>query len=256
MIVFLIIFALFLFLYIHLHFHWKVSNEIDIPHIITPNKDKLETVADMRQPFIFEKPVNSTLHLEGGEKRVNIRKMKEDSIKVPHNGMLSAIKKEPYLSEKNSSFLKEILWNKDWTDLDNLLKPHMNLWTEHDILYGNQGVYTHLRRSLNYRNYIVVLEGNLQLKLMPPSSGDTIKDSKFNIWEPNDNERKALNDVSTILIPLQKGSIIHIPAYWWWSVKMPDFSCLLFLSYSTYMNTLSQIPDKMKKLLTKHKIEL
>lgn len=256
MLVFIIIFGIILFLYIHVLFHWKVSNEIDIPHIITPNKDKLETVADMRQPFIFEKSLKSSLHLEGGERRINIQKMKEDPIKIPHNGMLSATKKEPYLSEKNGTFLKELTWNKEWNDLDDFLKPHMNLWCDHDILYGNQGVYTAINQCLNYRNYIIILDGNVELKLLPPSSANIINKRNINVWEPTEDESKLLSDVSTVLIPLQKGSIIHIPSYWWWSVKMTDFSCVLFLSYSTYMNALSQFPRKIQALLTKHKIEL
>jgi len=256
MMLFIIIFAIILFLYIHLLFHWKVSNEIDIPHIITPDKDKLETVADMRQPFIFEKGIHSSLHLEGGEKHININKMKETPIKISHKGMLSAVKKESYLSEKNQRFLNEIIWDKEWQKMDVFLKPHMNWKTNHDIIYGNQGVYTDLKYSMNYRNYICVLEGSIELKLLPPCSGKTICDageseSPINIWEPTQEDTAKVANVSTILIPLTKGSVLYIPAYWWYSIKMTDFSCALFLSYSTYMNALSQIPHTMRQLLSK-----
>ena len=39
----------------HMLFHWKVSNEIDIPHIATPNKDILEQVADSKNLFSLKK---------------------------------------------------------------------------------------------------------------------------------------------------------------------------------------------------------
>jgi hypothetical protein len=239
MFVFLLIFAFVIFIYIHLLFHWKVSNEIDIAHVMKPTKDNLETIANMREPFIFENPINSSLHLEGSELLVNIKKMKDTPIRVSHKGMLSAIKKEAYLSEGNNVFLDKTVWDKDWKDLNTYLTPPMNLWEYHDILYGNQGVYTDLRQSLNYRNYIVVLDGTVEIKLSPPES--EIK-KNMNVWE---NE----NNITTILVPLKKGSIIHIPSYWWWSIKMPEFSSVLLLSYSTYMNALSQLPRKINKLV-------
>ena len=261
MLTFIIIFALILFLYVHLLFHWKVSNDIDIPHIITHDKDKLESVADMRQPFIFEKSIDSSLHLEGNEIQINIRKMKESPIKVPHKGMLSAVKKEPYISENNGYFLKELNWNKEWNDLDTYLKPHMNFSCAHDILYGNQNVTTKLRHSMNYRNYFCVLEGNIELKLLPPSSSEILAkkgslESSIDVWTPSESDSKELSNTSIILIPLKKGSIIHIPAYWWYSIRMPEFSSVLLLSYSTYMNSISQIPHKIKRFITQQKIEL
>jgi len=256
MLLFIIIFSLIFFVYIHLLLNWKVSNEIDIPHILTPDKERLEIIADMRQPFIFEKHAECSLHLEGSEKQVNIRKMKELPIKISHKGMLSAIKKEPYLSEDNKKFLNELPWEKEWSELDTYLKPHMNWKIEHDIIYGNKGVYTDLKYSMNNRNYICVLEGNIELKLLPPCStkalgvsGETT--SQINIWVQSESDKKCLKDVSTILIPLKKGSILHIPAYWWFTIKMNDFSTVLFFSYSTYMNRLSQVPHTVKRLMKK-----
>lgn len=256
MLVFIIVFVIFLFLYIHLLFHWKVSNEIDIPHVTIQNKDRLENVADMRQPFIFEKSINSTLHLEGTNHEINIRKMNEKSIKVPHKALLSALKKEPFLSEKNRIFLKHITWDKAWLGLSDYLTPHMNWRCDHDILYGSNGVFTNLRYSMNYRNYFYVLDGEIELKLLPPNSSVCIPykknlcESDINVWEPNDKERESLDKTSTILIPLKKGSIIHIPAFWWYSIKIPVYSSVLCLSYSTYMNSLSKMPRKLQRLFT------
>lgn len=256
MLVFIIVFLIILFMYIHLLFHWKVSNEIDIPHILTPDKERLETIADMRQPFIFEKNIESSLHLEGSERDVNIKKMKEHPIKISHKGMLSAIKKEPYLSEDNKKFLNELPWEKEWNELNTYLIPYMNWKTEHDIIYGNKGVYTDLKYSMNYRNYICVLEGNIEIKLLLPCSAKTVgvcgeTTSTINVWESSENDKKCLQDVSTILIPLKKGSVLYIPAYWWFSIKMNDFSSVMFFSYSTYMNTLSQVPHTIKRLMKK-----
>lgn len=266
MITFLLVFIFALFIYIHVLFQWKVSDEIDIPHISLPDKDTLEQVADTHQPFIFEKDLNSSLYLEGIEREINVQKKGEKPIKVPHKAMLSAVKKEQYLSQKNASFLERTQWIQDIKKLsicDTLLKPHMNWRTNYDILYGNKGVYTELCCSANGRNYFAVVEGYAELKLCTPRCGEFLTDgnanatrSNVNIWEPSENDKTTLKECDTILIPLQKGSIIHIPAYWWYSFKFPDISCLLSFSYSTYMNTISQVPAKIHQLLQKNKIEV
>ena len=234
------------FVYIHLLFQWKVSNEIDIPHVMKPSKEQLERIADTKQPFIFENPVESSLHLEGGNKNVNIKKMNETPVRVPHRGMLSAVKKEPYLSEGNGDFLEELEWDASWDEVDTYLRPPMNLWCYHDILYGNHSVYTELKEALNSRNYIVALEGDIEIKLSPPES----MGHGVDVWV------SSQKTVSTILIPLKKGSVLHVPAYWWWSARMPGFSSVLLLSYSTYMNAFSLIPNKISKLIQNNKIEV
>ena len=107
MLTFIIVFLLLIFIYVHMLFHWKVSNEIDIPHIATPNKDILEQVADSKQPFLFEKDLTQVSHLAmtGHEKDVQITKSDNTTLYVPHKGMLNAIKKEPYISNKNYNFV-------------------------------------------------------------------------------------------------------------------------------------------------------
>ena len=85
MLTFIIVFLLLIFIYMHMLFHWKVSNEIDIPHIATPNKDILEQVADSKQPFLFEKELSDLIKLctEGHEKDVHITKPDNTSLYVP-----------------------------------------------------------------------------------------------------------------------------------------------------------------------------
>ena len=266
MIVFLLVFIFALFIYIHVLFQWKVSNEIDIPHISLPDKDTLEQVADSHQPFIFEKDLGSSLYLEGIEREINVQKIGETPIKVPHKAMLSAVKKEPYISQKNASFLERTQWMHDIKKLsvcDTLLKPYMNWKTAHDIIYGNKGVYTELCCSPVGRNYFAVVEGYAELKLCTPRSGEFLTEgnangtkSNVNIWDPSENDKTTLKECDTILIPLQKGSIIHIPAYWWYSFKFTEVSCIISFSYSTYMNAISQVPSKIQQVLQKNKIEV
>ena len=266
MLVFLLVFVFALFIYIHLLYQWKVSNEIDIPHITLPSKDTLEQVADTHQPFIFERNLNSNIYLEGIESDVNIFKNGESALKVPHKAMISAVKKEPYLSEKNFEFLEKTGWILDVKKLsntDDLFKPHLNWSSQYDILYGNSGVNTELKCPVNGRNYFAVVEGTIELKLCTPRCGDFLREqgsksnkSKINPWNPSEEDKISLKECDVILIPLKKGSVIHIPAFWWYSIKFPEMACVISLSYRTYMNALSQVPDKVHQLLQKNKIEI
>jgi hypothetical protein len=258
MILFIFIFIIILVLYIHLLFHWKVSNDIDIPHITLPDKDTIERVADSRQPFLFEKPMDTLLHMNGLDEHVNIQKQGEAPLSVPHKAMLSAIKKEPYISYNNTGLLDITQWIKESTifsTLDTYLKPPMCWKSTYDIIYGNGGVFTDLQYSMNNRYYICVLEGPIDIKLCPPKTSDVLgitTPSKVNIWSPNDKDKQQMDECDTILLQIQKGSIFYIPAHWWYSIQFSEFGCVMTYSYTTYMNTISHIPSK---LYNKYKIE-
>ena len=82
---FLIVFFAVLLLYFHLQFHWKTSNDLDIAHISIPNKDTLETIADLRQPFIMDREYNSEI-LNSEKGLSNKLSMLKDNnlIEIPH----------------------------------------------------------------------------------------------------------------------------------------------------------------------------
>lgn len=242
MLLFLLVFIIALILYIHIIFQWKITNEIDIPHIELPDKDTLERVADTHQPFIFEKLLDSSVYFNGVETNINIQKPGETAMSVPHKALLSAIKKEKYLSDENNRFIGEANWIHDiglLNTCDKLLKPHLNMTSNYDVIYGNHGAHTNLRTSSNGRNYFAVVEGNVEIKICTPRSGDYVTD-KVNVWEPSEEDKNSLKECDVILILLQKGSIIHIPPFWWYSIRFPDLGCVLSFSYSTYMNSLAQ----------------
>ena len=247
MIVFLLIFILVAIIYIHLLFHWKVSNEIDVPHVASPQKDNLERIADLRQPFIFEQAVEEGIALKQYNDEVFIKKFNEGAIKVPHKAMLSAVKKEPYLSKDNNSFIKLSPFISGGLEkCREYLQPPMTMREKHDVIYGNLGVFTDVATSENYRNYFFVIEGDIEVKLCPPKSKsilDKAQDASSDLWNENGNLQ---NECDIIVIPITKGSIIHIPAHWWYSIRFKTFACVVSYSYVTYMNALSQLPTKLK----------
>ena len=68
------------------------------------------------------------------------------------------------------------------------------------------------------------------------------------------------SNIDTILIPLKKGSVLFLPAYWWYSLRFTNEpSSVAFLSYRTVMNTLAILPQLGKQFIqnsnTSYKIE-
>ena len=256
MLIFTLIFVILIIIYFHLLFHWKVSNDIDIPHISLPDKKTLEQVGDLRQPFLFEKDLPNSFVMNGLDYDVNI--YNEDThFKVPHKAMVSAIKKEKYLSFNNGDFLDKANWLADekiWGDLDYYLRPPLMLQSKYDIIYGNQGSYTKTTCSMNYRNYFYVLYDDIEVKLCTPDSKNNIDDS-FNLWDQSTYSNHNNNNVNVIHLTVKAGSILHIPAYWYYSIRFPKTACVLSLSYVTFTNALSMIPIKISNYMKKNKIE-
>ena len=246
MLLFLAILITVIIIYIHMLFHWKVSNEIDIPHVLLPKKGKLERIGDTHQPFIFERKIeDENVVTKGLEHDVTLRTDKS-LIKVPHKAMISAVRENPYLCDNNEAFLKStnlISNNKSLSDLDTYLKPPMTLSTSFNILYGNSNVATKLKHSLNYRNYLCVMEGDVEIKLSPPKCLSVLQENKDNdLW----NSAEKYTECDIIVLPLKKGSILHIPAYWSYTIRFPSFACVMSFSYITFTNALAQIPERLR----------
>jgi hypothetical protein len=246
MLIFIAILAVVIVIYLHMLFHWKVSNEIDIPHVLAPKKGKLERIGDTHQPFIFERKIEEeNIVTKGMEQDVTI-KTEKSLIKVPHKAMLSAVRENAYICENNQAFLKTtnlVRANKGLSELDDYLRPPMTMNTNYNIIYGNSNVATKLKHSLNYRNYLCVMEGDVEIKLSPPKSLAIFKNNKENdLWDTKDK----YSSCDIILLPIKKGSIIHIPAYWSYTIRFPKFACVMSFSYITYTNALAQIPERMR----------
>ena len=167
-------------------------------------------------------------------------------IKVPHKAMLSALRENAYICENNQAFLKAtnlIKCNKALSELNDYLKPPMTMNSNYYIIYGNSNVTTKLKHSLNYRNYLCVMDGDVEIKLSPPKSLAIFENNGDNdLWDTKDK----YSSCDIILLPIKKGSIIHIPAYWSYTIRFPKFACVMSFSYITYTNALAQIPERMR----------
>jgi hypothetical protein len=266
-IVAVVVFCLILFIYLHVHFHLKKVNDLEIYEICQPSKEKLEEVCDFRQPVvtdfnnqsIIEKCNLNYVKANYTGYDIKIRNVKErddeTELYIPL-GIVESIdlfkkdKESKYMSENNYDFLDETGIIKLYRNNDMFLRPSMVSSCNYDILFGSLNVESPLRYDVNYRNYFVVTHGKAIVRLLVPKSkkylyatndyGNFEFISPVNPWNVQDEYRADFNKLRTIDVTLMAGQMIHIPAYWWYSIKfVKSNTTICVFKYKTYMNTLA-----------------
>jgi len=261
-----LIFCIVLFLYIHINFHLKVSDDLEVYEIDQPSKDKLEEICDMRQPVIFDYKVDELIqecniaYIEQnyGAFDIKVRNVKEyDSnselyLPVTLNTATEIFRKdneERFVSENNSEFLEETSMIKNFRANDNFLRPFSVSNCYYDLLFSSKNTKTPLKYELNYRNFYLVTQGSIRVKLLPPKSSKylyTIKDydnfeflSPVNPWNVQSQFKPDYDKLKTLEVTLNAGQIVYIPAYWWYSIEFSENTSVCVFKYKTYMNNIA-----------------
>jgi len=175
-------------------------------------------------------------------------------------------KEGQYISENNKDFLIETSIIKDISVHDLFFRPYMLSNIEYDYIFGSKNSYTPLRYNLNYRNYFLVLQGKIRIKLTPPKNDKYLycnKDydnfefrSPLNVWNIQDEYKTDFNKMKFLEVDLEPGNIIYIPAYWWYSIQiLEENTCILSFKYRTYMNNVAILPQIILKIMQKQNIK-
>lgn len=271
-----VVFVFVLFIYIHIYHHLKVSNDLEVYEVDFPSKERIEEICDIRQPAIFDIDMDElnemmTRDSVSGKYNafdVNIRNggddLKDENNKHDNNKqlyvplalgavneMMTSEKAEGIFSEMNGDFLVETGLINHMKHNDSLLRPYMVSKCSYDWIIGTNGTRTPFKYELNYRNYLVVNEGHVKVKLAPPKSSKYLyvdKDynnfefkSRVNPWEPQTQYKHDFSRVKCLEIDLTPGRVFYIPAYWFYSIEFDDKTSLCKFSYQTYMGTVSII---------------
>jgi len=263
------VFCLVLFIYLHINFHLKTGNDLEIYEIEQGSKDKLEEICDLRQPVMFdfdnEKIIeysNKTYLLDNYPAfEIKIRNSKDPDynseiyMPLPLHAAAKLVKEDTnstYFSENNADFLQETGIIKSFQYNDAFLRPYMVSNCNYDVLIGSQNTITPFRYELNYRNYFLVTEGTIQIKMAPPKSLKylyTVYDyenfefrSPVNAWKPQKQYVADFDKIKCLEITLTPGKTIQIPAYWWYSIKFSKDSSISCFKYRTYMNNIAITP--------------
>jgi hypothetical protein len=291
LIVSILIFCIVLFIYLHINFHLKQSNDLEVYEIDQPSKQRLEEVCDIRQPTTFEY-YNEQLHAQLSYQAIHnmyrafdihIRDVSKNTgdhdrdrdrdstqkksyvsyipvpLKIAHEVLKNDTERK-YISENNADFIEETGLIKTFQLCDEFLRPYMVSKCMYDILLGSENTVTPLRYNLNYRNYFLVTQGTIRLKLIPPKDARylyPIMDydilefrSPVNPWKVQPEYQDDFDKIKTLEIELYQGMVVFIPAYWWYSIQfIGSETTVCSFQYRTHMNTLSIIPQLALHLL-------
>ena len=263
------IFCLVLFIYLHIQFHLKKSNDLEIYEIEDASKDKLEEICDLRQPVLIDfdnqKIIDTTTRkfiLENYHAfEIKIRNVKENEsnnelyVLLPlkeSDKLFNEDKNAVYFSENNSDFLNETGVIKNFKYNDEYLRPYMVSNMNYDIMMGSENTCTPFRYEINYRNYFMCCEGNVEIKMAPPHSIKYLYPcydyenfefrSPINPWNVQSKYLADFDKIKCLEFTLTKGKTLYIPSYWWYSIRFRKNSNLSCFRYRTYMNNLAISP--------------
>ena len=281
------IFCLILFIYLHTQFHLKNSNDLEIYEIEQASKDRIEEICDLRQPVLLD-----ILHEDYGNKIINstnktflaenypvfdikIRNANDSSdsdidvgLPLPLQVACKLFKEDEkacYFSENNGDFLQETGIIKHMSYNDSFLRPYLVSNCYYDIILGSNNLETPFRYDLNYRNYYMVTQGSVTVKLSPPKSSKYLYPtndyetfefrSPINPWDPQTKYKADFDKIKCLEIVLKPGKILYIPAYWWYTFKFQEDSSVSCFKYRTYMNNLAISPHIFMYALQNQNVE-
>jgi hypothetical protein len=280
------VFCIILFFYLHIQFHLKTSDDLEIYEIDQTSKDKMEEICDLRQPVLFDLP-----YVEDGEKIINTTNKQflldnypvfEIKIRDKNDSNVDADMCVPlplyvatklfgedtnstYFSEGNMDFLQETGAVKNMSYNDEFLRPSLVSNCYYDVLMGSTDVETPFRYDLNYRNYYMVTQGSIKIKLSPPKSSKylyPINDyenfefkSPVNPWDPQTKYRADFDKIKCLEIVLTPGRFLYIPAYWWYTFKFEENTSVSCFKYRTYMNNIAISPKIFMYALQNQNVE-
>jgi hypothetical protein len=271
----LIIFVIVLFIYLHVSFQLKINNDLEVLEIDEPTKGQLEEICDLRQPVLFNfiNKISEEINLQQIFNNYNAFDIKirntSDSESQAEQYLPLSLKEskllfekdseKKYISEKNIDFLEETSLIKSFKNNDLFLRPQFVSSCMYDIFIGNTGSYTPFRYDIYFRNYIVVTEGKIQIRLTPPKNSkylDVEKDyeileykSKLDIWNVQKKYKGNFEKMKCLDLELTTNQILYIPAYWFFSIKYLEKSLICNFKYSTFMNSIAILPEFVMHLL-------
>ena len=277
-----LVFCIVLFLYLHIFFHLKTSDDLEIYEIEQPSKDKLEEICDLRQPVVFDfnnDRLNEMCNLDYvsnnyGAFDVKVRNLKnlddESELYIPITlkatiELFKHDNERKYLTEKNQDFLEETGLIKCCRYNDIFLRPYMVSSCEYDLMTSSNLTVTPFKYDINYRNYYMVTQGSVRVKLAPPKSKKylyQINDyenfefkSPVNPWNVQSEYKPDFDKIKCLELELKPGKMLFIPAFWWYSFEFVENTSLCSFKYKTYMNTISNIPHYIMKFLQSQNVK-
>lgn len=263
MIAFAIVFCITLFLYLHIQYHLKTEESLDLITIYSGTKEDIEFACNTRQPILihtncaaFEAITLSMMLSQYYMFDVTVRHVTENDVKLQLHAskvLMDEDETSSYTSETNNDFLTESGIKTTMQTIDWNLRPSFVFQCKYDVLFGSKQAHTPFRYNIQYRNFYVATQGTATVLLSPPHYSHYFSPqydydifefkSVINVWNPQPEYATEFSKAKCIQLTLIPGQILHIPAYWWYSIRFETSNtCVLHFNYSTCMSTLSTLP--------------
>ena len=266
MLISFLIFILILFLYVHITDHYKKGEDLEVYEMDYVSNSKLQEVCSIKQPILFDffsvYDSNVSLQKNWEESKIDV-KVKDtqdypEPIILPFRSFIGLSKTDPtghYFIEDNQDFLEETDFLSDIQDMDAYLKPPFTVNTKYDYLLGSAGCTTPLKYHTDFRKFILVTSGRIQVKFCPWKNHrylSPINDyenyefwSKTNVWKMVDERIRVID------IDVPAGYMLYIPPYWWYSIRFSSAADtqLISIQYQTGITMLSNVPDLFRYYL-------
>jgi len=160
---------------------------------------------------------------------------------------------ESYYTEKNNETILSSPLRKTFESNDFMLKPNMNIVTEYDILFGKEHSHTPFRYHTQQRKFICCHEGSVSIKMSAWENSDLLNvvhdyesydfRSPIRVWNPQAQWAANVKQMETMDIVLEKGCMLYIPSFWWYSIRFEKDSLVSSSQYSSFMNCVYNIPS-------------
>jgi len=235
----------------------------------------LQEICDVKQPVLFEyethcpdffKRVNMDALLRYGELDMKVKDVTEylqesvdsvDYFLLPMktvNTLVVSDTHSKYISENNEVFLEDSGLIEQYQENNDYLKPAFTATTKYDVCVGSAGATTPMRYHTGYRNFLCVNSGKITVKMTPWKSRKylyPVKDfsnyeffSPVNVWKPQPKYSAEIEKMKLLEFDVVKGHILHIPPYWFYTIKYSDSNTVISnFSYNTIANLLANVQN-------------
>lgn len=281
------IFLIILFLYIHITQQLKKSEDLEIYEMDYNNNTQLQDVCDLKQPILFNystvnpdfiEEINIDLLSKHDSYDVRVKDITDywkddtnvDYAILPFKSTLNLLKTDTnsrFFTENNDDFIHESGLNTLFAENDTYIKPSNVINTKYDIILGSTNTVTPLRYHTNSQQFLILNSGKITVKMTPWKSGRYLHEYKdyenyefrspINVWNTQDQYKNNMDKLKFLEFQVNPGYALFIPPFWWYSIKFSSNSDTLIsgITYSTIMNSISNIPNHLLFFIQQHNIQ-
>lgn len=269
-----LLFIIVLVIYIHIINQLKTSEDLEVYEMDYTTNQYLQEVCNIKQPVLFNydsinpdfyEKINADIFTNNDKYDIKVKDIRDyykddsiDYIVLPASSAINLMKTDTrsnYFTENNEDFIENAdLYHVLHTN-DTFLKPQFSMITKYDILTGSSKTITPLRYHTDFRKFISVHSGKIKIKMTPWKSHKYLlpyRDfenyefrSRINIWNPDKKHKHDFDKLKFLEFDITPGNTLHIPPYWWYSIKFNNESDTIVTSmtYNSIMNCVSNLPN-------------